>query len=199
MTKPNLLTKISGFRERKQVMALLVSVLVVLLITGYFLGTAFGAPEEILNGDGSMDTSLQVAAWTLADNVETSSWGLDEALFHSGAGSGKLSSPSGSDVTFDSYVYYRFSTTRKPVSAVIELAYKKQFTNAQPTVGNWNVEAEIWEVGGTAPLETIQIDSDINNIDFTALTKPLSSIVKYNTQYELRLVQKRQSPNRPAH
>lgn len=198
MTKPYLLTKISGFPKRKKVLALLAPVLVGLLISGYFMSTAFGAPEEVLNGDGSMDTSLQAAAWTLADKVGSGSWELDESVYHLGTGSGKLSSPAGADVTFDSYVFYRFSTTRKPVSAEIQLAYKKQFTNAQPATGNWNVEAEIWEVGETAPLETVQIDSGMDNMDFTTLTKTLSSIIKYNTQYELRLVQRGQTGSDPA-
>lgn len=193
MMKSYLLKMISGFPKRKRVIALLASVMAGLLITGYFLGTAFGAPEEILNGDGSMDTSLQIDTWTLTNVEGAGSWGLDDTVYHLGNGSGKLSSPAGSDVAFENYVYYRFSTTRKPVLAEMELAYKKQYANAQPTAGNWKVEAEIWEVGGTAPLETVQIDSDINNVDFTTITKSVSSIARYNTQYELRLVQKGQT------
>ena len=187
------------FLKKKTLAAMFSTILAVVLIAGYFLGTAFGASEEVLNGDGAMDNSIQVGAWTLQNITGVSSWESDSANHYAGAGSGKLSSPTGANVPFDSYAYYRFTTSKVPVSATLDLACKKQYTNAQPLMGNWNVAAEIWEAGGTAPLQTIELDNGTSNIDFTKIESPnLTAVNKPDTQYELRLVQKGVTGNDPS-
>ncbi len=194
----NLNWKVDTSWRKKKILVVISAVLMALFVAGHFLGTAFGAPEDVLNGDGSMDTSLQIGAWTLNNNSGNGTWELDNTVNYMGTGSGKLSSAVGSAVSVDSYVYYRFATTKVPISASLDLAYKKQYINAQPSEGSWNVEAQIWEVGGNSPLESVPLDAGITNIDFTPVTKTLSSITKYNTQYELRLVQKGQTGADPT-
>lgn len=171
---------------------ILVSVLLITgLVSGYFLMPAFGASDEVLNGDGSFDTASQVDSWTLVNNSGTSSWSLDTDYHFNGTGSGKLESPTGSGIDFDSYVYYRFTTAKVPASVKLDLAYKKQYTGGQPASGDWNVYAEIWKVGGTQPLETFNIDNGNINVDFKSIpTLDLTLVKEMNTQYELRLGQK---------
>lgn len=174
-------------------------IMAIVIVVGCFLFPVLGAAVEMLNGDGSMDTSAQVNTWTLVDVTDTSAWSLDSASFQAGTGSGRLDSPAGADVTFNSYVYYRFATAKVPTAATLDLAYKKTFAGAQPAAGNWDVAAEIWEVGGSSPLQTINIDSGNTNAEFTVIpTQNLTGITKINTQYELRLVQKGQSGNDPG-
>lgn len=156
----------------------------------YFIFSADGAPVEVLGGNGSLDTTTQVNTFTLVNTTGTSTWALDTGNKFAGAGSGRLRSPQGNGVNFNGYVYYRFTTTKVPESATLDLAYKKTWTGAQPSAGNWNATAEIWEVGGAAPLQTITIDNGTANVNFVAKpTQNITAITKMNTQYELRLKQ----------
>lgn len=177
-------------RNRKLAAILASLVLMGGLFGVYFIFSATGAPVEVLGGNGSLDTTTQVNTFTRVNVTGTNTWSLDTASRFAGAGSGRLQSPQGNGVSFNGYVYYRFTTTKVPQSATLDLAYRKAWTGAQPSAGNWNVTAEIWEVGGAAPLQTITINNGTANVNFTALaTQNITAITKMNTQYELRLIQ----------
>ncbi len=201
MKKPELDIRTFGrFIKKKTIIAVVSTALAAGMAAGYFLMPASGTVEEALNGDGAMDSAAQVGAWTLVNAAGTSAWDPDDTQMFAGSGSGRLSSPVGADTVFDSYVYYRFTTSdRAPVSVTLDLAYRKNFSTVQPLTGEWDVLAEVWKVGGTEPLKTIAIDAGNANIDFTALpSEELNVINEANTQYELRLVQKGVTGSDPA-
>lgn len=199
MNNSSSITSLLEFLKKKNIVVMFSSILAALLISGYFLGIAFGASEEVLYGDGSMDSSLQVDSWTLTNKTGTSTWDLDSDTYFRGTGSGKLASSAGDGISVDSFVYYRFTTAKVPISATLDLAYKKQFISAQPAEGDWNVSAEVWEVGGSAPLQTMDIDNGSVNVDFKELTgQILDSVVKPHTQYEIRLIQQGRTANDAA-
>lgn len=190
----------SGFRflKRKSLVVLL-SVILSVGIVSYLLAPAFGSSVEVLGGNGGMEETAQVTAWTLVNTTGNSTWDADNTVYYAGAGSGKLDSPEGSGINFNGYVYYRFTTAKVPESANLELAYKKLFTGAEPAAGNWDVAAEIWQVGGASPLQTIDIDTGTGSTDFTVLSNlVLTGITEIDTEYELRLVQKGQTGSDPA-
>ena len=160
------------------------------LLTVYYLLPVIGAPVDVLSGNGSMDTSTQVGTWTLTNVTGTNTWTRDTSSFYAGSSSGRLRSPSGNNVLYNGYVYYRFTTNKVPVSASLNVAYRKAYTNAQPSAGNWTVQAEIWQVGGASPLQTITINNGNTNVSWT--NQPnlnVTAVTNINTQYELRLVQ----------
>lgn len=161
------------------------------LLTVYFLVPVMGAAVDVLNGNGSMENSTQVGTWTLTNVTGTNSWALDTSTRYAGSGSGRLRSPTGNAVSYNGYVYYRFTTDKVPLSATLNVAYRKQYTNAQPSAGNWTVQAELWQVGGASALQTITLDTGNANVSWTNKTNlNVTAITTINTQYELRLVQK---------
>jgi len=181
---------ICSFRT-KALIAIVFTALIFGITAGFLLVPAFGESVEALGGNGGLDETGQVDAWTLVDDSAASTWGLDTTSYQGGTGAGKLDSPEGPDTAFNSYVYYRFTTSKVPEAATLDLAYKKLFTGAGPASGDWILAAELWEVGGTSPLQEINIDAGSANVDFTVLSaQTLTGITKMNTQYELRLVQK---------
>ncbi|MBU7006725.1 cytochrome c3 family protein [Phosphitispora fastidiosa] len=188
------------FIKRKTIIAVVSTVLAAGMAVGYFLMPASGTVEEALNGDGAMDSAAQVGAWTLVNAAGISAWDPDDTQMFAGSGSGRLSSSVGADAVFDSYVYYRFTTSdRAPVSVTLDLVYRKNSGTVQPLTGEWDVLAEVWKVGATEPLKTIAIDAGNANIDFTALpSEELNVINEANTQYELRLIQKGVTGSDPA-
>ncbi|MHB9095813.1 MAG: hypothetical protein ACYC21_14200, partial [Eubacteriales bacterium] len=178
-------------RKTKRAAAILISLLLTaILLTVYYLLPVMGAPVDVLNGNGSLDNSTQVNAFTLTNVTGTNSWALDTTTFYAGTGSGRLRSPTGNNISYNGYAYYRFTTTKVPVSASLNVAYRKAYTNGQPSSGNWTVQAEIWQVGGGAALQTIPINAGNTNVSWTNLTNQnVTAITNMNTQYELRLVQ----------
>ena len=182
-----------GYRKRLgRVAAAAASILLTgAMVTVYHLMPVMGAAVDVLNGNGSMDDAAQVGAWNLTNVTGTSNWTLDTSGYYVGPGSGELESPSGSNVSYEAYVSYSFSTDKLPVSASLNLAYTKQYLNIQPAAGQWDVQAEIWQVGGSSPLQVIPIDTGNVNIGWTNLTDlDVTAVSQINTQYELRLVQK---------
>ncbi|MCL4439238.1 MAG: Ig-like domain-containing protein [Firmicutes bacterium] len=178
-------------RKTKRAAAIFISLLLTgILLTVYYLLPVMGAPVDVLNGNGSLDNSTQVNAFTLTNVTGTNSWALDTTTFYAGTGSGRLRSPTGNNISYNGYAYYRFTTTKVPVSTSLNVAYRKAYTNGQPSSGNWTVQAEIWQVGGGAALQTIPINSGNANVSWTNLTNQnVTAITNMNTQYELRLVQ----------
>ncbi len=182
-------------KEMMPVRRKITTVLISLLILGglfgvYYIVTADSAPVDVLTGNGRLDNTTQVNTFTLANTTGTSTWSLDTGNRFAGSGSGRLQSPQGNGINFNGYVYYRFTTNKLPQSATLDLAYRKTWTGAQPVAGNWNVTAEIWEVGGAAPLQAFTINNGTANVSFVALaTQNVTAITKMNTQYELRLKQ----------
>lgn len=169
---------------------LFIALTIILVISAaFYLQTAIGAAVDVLNGNGSMDNSTQVGTWTLQNNTGSSTWSLDTSSFYAGTGAGRLQSPTGSSLSYDSYAYYRFTANKVPVSANLNLAYRKNYYNAQPSSGNWNVTAEIWSTGTTpALLQSIPVDNGNVNVNWTNLaTQNITVITNINTQYELRL------------
>lgn len=161
------------------------------MVTVYYFLPVMGAAVDVLNGDGNMDDSTQVGAWALTNVSGASSWTLDTSTYFAAPGSGRLESPSGSSVPYEAYVSYSFTTDKRPVSASLSLAYSKQFSNAQPSAGQWNVQAEIWQAGGTSPLQVIPLDTGNANAGWTNLSDlNVTSVDQMDTEYELRLVQK---------
>ncbi|TLM97557.1 MAG: hypothetical protein FDZ75_04255, partial [Actinobacteria bacterium] len=65
----------------------------------YFIFSAAGAPVEVLGGNGSLDTTTQVNAFTLVNTAGANTWALDTANKIAGAGSGRLRSPAGNGIS----------------------------------------------------------------------------------------------------
>lgn len=187
-------------KRTRRIFTLSVSLVITgILLTVYYLLPVMGAPVDVLNGNGGMDDSTQIGAWTLTNITGANSWSFDNSTSYAGTGSGLLQSPTGNNISYNGYVYYRFTTTKVPVSASLSLAYRKNYYNGQPAAGNWSVQAEIWQVGGTAPLEVIPIDPGTSNTSWTNLSnQSVTAVTGMNTQYELRLVQKGTTGSDPA-
>lgn len=161
------------------------------MVMVYYLLPVMGAAVDVLNGQGGMDDAAQVEAWNLTNVTGISLWALDTSGYYVGPGSGKLESPSGSAVPYEAYVSYSFTTDKVPVSASLNLVYTKQYFNIQPSAGQWDVQAEIWQVGGSSALQVIPIDTGNSAAGWTNLTDlNVTALNQINTQYELRLVQK---------
>ncbi|MHB9010406.1 MAG: cytochrome c3 family protein [Carboxydocellales bacterium] len=179
--------------KKKIIIVFYAAVVIVVAALTYALLPALGAPVDLLGGNGSLDTTAQVGTFTRVDVTGAHTWALDTAVSgRTGAGAGRLKTPTGSNTQWDAYTYYRFTPAKLVQSSTLDLRYSKNRGSLSTSqVDNWTVTAEIWSTGGTPTLlQSITISNTKYATAFSDMpTTDITATLLGGTQYELRLRQ----------